>query len=311
MVRQDRFGKLSAIQADMSKIFQASKRAEGEIAALIGESLPAASSTAPPEAPLAEIKSPSPAPTVDQTPVTTLTATRRLPIEVSDLAPLLPFDGEHWQASEQYRMIRTKLLQHPASPRMILISSAGPGDGKSVTAINLAGVLSLKTGAKVLLMDSDFRRPAIHTRLGFPQTPGLAGVLTGTCTLEEALIQTEQFPNLTVIPAGESRSNPAELLDSKAWHATCRTVRNAFDYIILDSPPIAAVADSELILAACDGVVIVVRPDHTSRDLCRKAINTIPRNKCIGILLNCVQPWFLSGKSYYSGSHYYYQGNKG
>lgn len=296
----------------MSKIFQASKIAEGEIAALIGQAVPEQSESATAASMQPIVSAPArPAPPPLAAPAdVTVAALRCLSIQVPDSSPLLPFDGEHRLASEQYRMIRTKILQHPANPRMILITSAGPGDGKSVTAINLAGVLSLKSGAKTILVDADLRRPAVHTRLGIPQTPGLGGVLAGQCTLEEAMIRIEQFPGLTVLPAGESKANPAELLDSTAWRETCRTLRASFDHIILDSPPIAAVADGALMISVCDGVVIVVRPDHTDRNLCKIALEMVPKAKCIGVLLNHVQPWFLD-KYLYGGSYsYYYEGDR-
>jgi capsular exopolysaccharide synthesis family protein len=228
---------------------------------------------------------------------------RTISLRLPGTTPLLPFDGDHWHASEQYRMVRTKLLHHVRQPRLIVVSSAGSGDGKSVTAVNLAGALSLKTESKVLLVDADFRRSTIHTQLGLDEGPGLAEVLRGNCTLEEAVIRTEQMPNFPILTAGENKSNPVELLDSSRWPALCARLRETFRYVVLDSPPIAAVADYDLIQAACDGVVVVLRPDHTNRKLCNKALQVIPKEKLIGLLLNCVTDWFL-GKY---GSAYYYQ----
>jgi receptor protein-tyrosine kinase len=181
---------------------------------------------------------------------------------------------------------------------MILISSAGPGDGKSVTAVNVAGALSLKTEANVLLADTDFRRSTIHSQLGLPAAPGLADVLSGGATLEEALIRTKQFPNLYVISAGRHCANPSELLDSTQWSTICNQLRSRFRYVIADSPPVASVADYELLQATCDGVVLVVRPDHTKRQACMKAIEIIPKDKLIGVVMNCVSEWFLARDDY-------------
>src|SRR5207253_2006001 len=139
---------------------------------------------------------------------------RRISLRIPHNSPALPFDGTLWAANEQYRILRTKLVQHPKSPRMIMISSTGPGDGKSITAINLAGALALKSDANVLLMDCDFRKSAIHRHLGSPPTPGLAEVLAGTCALEDAVVGTEEMPNLYILPAGKPEGNPVELLDS-------------------------------------------------------------------------------------------------
>jgi capsular exopolysaccharide synthesis family protein len=229
-------------------------------------------------------------------------AIRTLPLRIPGAAPVLPFDGDHWEANEQYRILRTRLIHHSKQPRMIVVSSAGSGDGKSITTVNLAGALSLKTESKVLLVDADFRRSTIHTQLGLPKEPGLAEVLRGACILEEALVQTEQLPNLYVLPSGESKGNPAELLDSSPWPALCTRLRQMFRYVILDSPPIAAVADYDLIQAVCDGVILILRPDHTNRKQFQAALELIPKDKLIGAVLNCVPNWFLGR---YSSPYYY------
>jgi capsular exopolysaccharide synthesis family protein len=219
-------------------------------------------------------------------------------------SPLLPFDGTPNRVSEEYRIIRTKIFQHPKQPRMIVVSSAGPNEGKSVTAINLAGVLSLKSNARVLLLDTDFRRSSIAATLGLPSTPGLTDVLTGKCEPEKAIFRAEQLPNLYIVPAGTSPYNPAELLDSPLWLQLCRNFRARFEHIILDSPPIPAVADYELIQAVADAVIVVVRPDFTSRTSFDAAIKTIPPEKLIGIVMNWVPEWFLSKRRSYGYSYY-------
>jgi capsular exopolysaccharide synthesis family protein len=218
-------------------------------------------------------------------------------------SPLLPFDGENQRSSEQYRMLRTKIVQHPKQPRVIVISSPAAGDGKSVTAVNIAAALSLKSEAEVLLVDGDFRRSAIHGQLGLPESPGLAEMLRGTCALEDAAVRTREFPHLFAMVAGTLQGNPVELLDSAAWRALCATLRERFRYVIVDSPPVGAVADYDLIQAACDGVILVIRPDHTDRTLCMKALETVPKAKFLGVLLNCVPEWSLAK---HAGTDYYY-----
>jgi capsular exopolysaccharide synthesis family protein len=278
----------------MSKIFEALNRQPGEIAeaalsplGVNGHAEAPTEHAAAPVAPAMEICT---------------SAIRTLPLRIPGAVPVLPFDGDHWEANEQYRIVRTRLLHHSKQPRMIVVSSAGAGDGKTITSVNLAGALSLKTESKVLLMDADFRRSAIHTQLGLPKEPGLAEVLRGACTLEEALVQTEQLPNLCVLLSGESKGNPAELLDSSPWPALCTRLRQVFRYVILDSPPIASVADYDLIQAVCDGVIMVLRPDRTNRKQCKAALQLIPEDKLIGAVLNCVPNWFLGR---YSSPYYY------
>jgi len=230
---------------------------------------------------------------------------RTLPLHLAAQSPVLPFDGGQARASEQYRIARTRILQDPHAPRIILLSSPGPRDGKTTTAINLAGALSLRAGFNVLLVDGDFRRSTVHTALGLPAGPGLAEVLSGTCALEEALIHVEEFPNLYVLPAGQCHGNPAELLDSAQWVALQATLKRRFRTVVIDSPPIAAVADYELLLAGAEGVILVVRVDHTSRKAALNAIETLPKEKFMGVLLNCVEPWFLGKGQSYSDAYYY------
>jgi capsular exopolysaccharide synthesis family protein len=207
--------------------------------------------------------------------------------------PVLPFDGSDQRTAECYRILRTNILHHPARPRMIAISSAGPGDGKTTSAINIAGALALKQDMRVLLVEGDLRHGSIASKLGIEATPGLAEVLTGQCSLEEAIVQTENLPNLHILPGGRTLANPAELLDSAGWRAMAQDLREEFQFIVVDTTPIGVVADYDLIQAVCDGTVVVVRPDHTDRLACMKAIQSIQKGKLLGALLNHTEDWFL------------------
>lgn len=218
---------------------------------------------------------------------------RQLLVRFSPGAVIVPWGASNNPGGEHYRIIRTRIVQHPRCPRIIGVSSAGPGDGKTISSINIAGVLSVRDNATVLLMDADFRRPSISRLLGLPAEPGLANVLSGACNLEDAIIRVEQFPNLYVLPAGASGANSAELLDSEQWKSLCSSMRERFGFVIVDGPPIAGVADYELIQASCDGVIVVVRPDHTDRTLFNRAFELIPEDKRLGVVLNCAQEWFL------------------
>ena len=283
----------------MSKIFDILNRSKGEIADTIrpmvetepgqGQHVPA--ETGKEGGPVLKAE----APAVD--------AIRTLGFQLRAPSPLLPFEKGQWRPSEQYRILRTKIVQHPRQPHLIVVSSPAPGDGKSVSAINTAGALSLKSEGQVLLVDADLRKSAIHLQLGLPESPGLVEVLRGTCTLENALVHAQDFPNLFVLSAGAAVDNPVELLDSAAWQALCVRLRGLFRYVILDSPPVGAVADYDLIQAVCDGVIVVVRPDHTDRRLCQKALDNIPKAKFLGVLLNCVPDW---KPARHAGTDYYY-----
>ena len=304
----------------MSKIFQALKFSEGEVADTLFPALDE-SGNVPLATPVSEAVTVTSAPATahaaapDLAPLSVpvsraKAATPQAPeyrvmrLQVRELSPVLPFDDTNMRASEQYRIIRTRIIQHPIHPHIIVISSPGPGDGKSLTAINIAGALSLKTAAKVLLMDADFRRASVHIQIGFPASAGLADVLGRNCPLKDAVIRCEQYPSLYVLPSGDRPANPAELLDSPEWGALCSRLRKEFEYIIVDSPPMEAVADYDLIQATCDGVVVVVRPDHTNRRACFDLIDKVPKGKFIGVLLNCVTEWLLA-KPYAYDSYYY------
>ena len=299
----------------MSKLFDIMYSGKGEIADLFRPLVGA--ETAPPQPTAAGTNgdTPPPAPAPVQARggspgrLSLAGQVRTLSLRIPAPSPLLPFEEGQWRPSEQYRILRTKIVQHVAQPRMIVISSPASGDGKSVSAINTAAALSLKVEAQVLLMDADFRKSSVHALLGLPESPGLAEVLRGACSLDEALVRTREFPNLFVISAGKPPENPAELLDSPAWQALSGRLRELFRYVILDSPPVGAVADYDLIQAVCDGVILVVRPDHTNRQLCQRSLETVPKTKLLGVLLNCVPEWSLArsaGGDYY----YYYSGEK-
>lgn len=295
----------------MSIILEALKRAqesiseirldtllEGQTEEIAGKDI-AAKEAARPKAP------PKAAPTPPAVISAASPAGRVARLRVRPDSPILPFDGTHWRAGEQYRILRTRIVQHPTAPRMVVVTSTCPSDGKSVTVINLAGALALKSDARVAVLDADFRRSTVSRQLGLPLAPGLSDVLKGDCTLEEAAIQTEQIPNLYIVPAGSASTNPVELLDSPGWTALCAACRSRFEYIVVDSPPLGAVADYDLIQAVCDGVVMVVRPDHTDRQLCFKALKAVPAEKLLGIVMNCASGWLVDREKKF-GAYYNY-----
>ena len=235
---------------------------------------------------------------------------RAIQVRIKTQVPLLPFAGDNSQAAEQYRIIRTKIVQHPNRPRSIVISSAESGDGKSVTAVNLAGVMALNPELNVLMMDCDLHRGSLAKYFDVAPSPGLADVLSGTAKLSDCVSRIDPFPNLFFLPAGKSQRGPADLLNSQKWSTISQALGKQFSYVFADTPPAGAVADFHLVQAAFDGVVLVVRPDHTNRMLWMRAAESVPDGRLIGVVMNCVKPWFL-GRSlgyyyqYYNYSKYY------
>jgi capsular exopolysaccharide synthesis family protein len=224
---------------------------------------------------------------------------------------LPPLEGAYLRVADQYRIIRTKIVQHPSQPRLLSVASAGIGDGKTMSAINIAGALAMKAGASVLLVDADFRRPRVAEALGIAHTPGLADVLRGEVSAEEAIVQIEAQSSLFVLPAGDAPPNPTELLDTPQWGLLARTLRDRFDYVIVDAPPVGLVADYDLIQAAVDAAILVVRVDHSSLAHCLRASKAIPKQKLLGIVMNAVPDWFLTRSSSHDYGYYRRSGNGG
>lgn len=219
---------------------------------------------------------------------------------------LLPaFAGTNAKTMERYRLVRTKIVQHPRKPRILCISSASPADGKTVSAFNTAASLALKSDTTVLLVDADLRRPQLARSLGLPGTPGLAEVLAGTCTLEDAVVRIAELPGLYFLPAGHNSANPTELLDSARWRELADRIQNTFTFGIFDSPPVGLLADYDLIQSVCDGILLIVRPGHTKRHLLQKTLDQMPADKFLGVVVNAADDWFLwRTHDYYYNSYY-------
>jgi len=217
-------------------------------------------------------------------------------------ALLSPTDAMSY-AAEQYRIARTKIFQAVEKPFRLVITSPGVGDGKTVTALNVAAALALKSEERTLLIDADLRGARVHRLLEVAGEPGLADVLAGECRMEEAMFAVEQLPSLHVLVAGRPEVNPTELLDSSRWRGLAKDVLRTFSHVIVDSPPAEFVADFDLIAAVCDAVVLVVRPDHTDRTQCLAAIQKL-RPKLAGVLINAASDWFFWKQTKHK--HYYY-----
>lgn len=228
-------------------------------------------------------------------------------IPVAPGSAMLPFGTRDGQPGEQYRMIRTRISHHPAQPKILLVSSAMPGDGKTISALNLAGALSMQENVRVLLVDCDFRRSSLTKMIGLEPTPGLGEVLRAEATVEASLVQVAEFPNLFFLPSGGASPNPGELLTMARWAAVQKLLCSEFRFIVIDAPPVGAVAEYELLQMACDGVILVVRQDYTNRQLLKNALDAVPQAKQLGVILNCVEEWFL----WKTHSYYYYSGAKG
>jgi polysaccharide biosynthesis transport protein len=205
---------------------------------------------------------------------------------------------------EAYRTLRTGILlsRAGAPPKVILMTSTTSGEGKTVTATNTA-VLFAHTGAKVLLIDADLRRPRCHRVFGVDKEPGLTEVLTGRRDVFE-MIRPTAVDGLSMLTSGSLPPNPTELLGSEKMKQVLTTVAGSFDFVVIDSPPILPVSDSILLSTIVDGVVVIVNSAKTAKQQIRVACARLKyaRSKLFGIVLNKVNlqsPEYKYYKNYY------------
>ena len=213
------------------------------------------------------------------------------------------------QMAESYRALRTSLLLTSlgAPPKVILITSALPQEGKTTTSINTAIVLAQK-GTRVLLIDADLRRPSIHKALSIGPKTGLSNVLTGNATLQQATIRSTLLPTLFVLPAGPPPPNPAELLASSNMRDVVAELREQYDHIVIDTPPTLSVTDAVVMSTRADAVVLVIRSGQTTKQALRRSREILMQvnARIAGVLLNAVN---LNSPDYYY--YYEYQGKYG
>jgi len=219
---------------------------------------------------------------------------------------LVPFGSPfHVPGTEELRTLRSKLYQltEAHSLKRLLVASALPHEGKTFLAVNLAQAMARQHQRKVLLIDSDLRRPHLHLSLGSPLGPGLTDYLRESAD-EFGVIQKGSIENLFLIAGGTPVNNPSELITNGRFKSLLEKVSPLFDWIILDSPPVLPVSDARLMAAFCDGVVVVVRAGQTPYELSLKACQEFDAQKVVGIVLNGVSHGqSYTAYEYYGGSH--------
>jgi capsular exopolysaccharide synthesis family protein len=239
--------------------------------------------------------------------ITEVSGKQRLSITSSkESVELITQSRPQSQMAESYRALRTSLLLTSlgAPPKVILITSALPQEGKTTTSLNCGIVLAQK-GSRVLLVDADLRRPSIHKALGMGPRTGLSNVLTGGATVQQATVRSTVLPTLFVLPAGTPPPNPAELLASANMGDILTQLREQYDHIVIDTPPTLSVTDAVIMSTRADAVVLVIRSGQTTRQALRRARDILARvnAKVAGVLLNAAD---LTSPDYYY--YYEYQG---
>ncbi len=207
--------------------------------------------------------------------------------------------------AEAYRVLRTNLrfsgIENPTGA--LVVTSAGPSEGKTTTAANLA-VTMAQGGRRVVLLDTDLRRPMIHKLFGFPNDVGLSSLFLGDAPTLDSVLQPTEIPTLRVITSGPLPPNPAEVLDSTLMKQVLHDLRAQSDMVILDSPPALAVADASILGAQCSGAVIVIDAGRTRSDASRRALQSLKQTgtKVLGVVLNKLS----TRRASYYYSYYYY-----
>ncbi|KHD35760.1 capsular biosynthesis protein [Clostridium acetobutylicum] len=206
--------------------------------------------------------------------------------------------------AEAYRTLRSNIQfsSFDKDMQLILVTSSGPGEGKSTTSCNLALAMA-ESGNSVLLMDCDLRKPSVHKKFKISNNDGLSNVLAGHTKFENA--SNWYSKNLCILTAGKIPPNPAEMLASKRMKAFLAEARGVFKYIILDAPPVIAVTDPQILSTMVDGVILVVTSGVADIEAAKRAKELLENVNAniIGSVLNRVDT--ESRRGYY-GSYYYY-----
>lgn len=207
-------------------------------------------------------------------------------------------------AAESYKTLRTNIQYSSLDKKIssIVITSSEPGEGKSMTSTNLA-VTFAQDNKKTLLVDCDLRKPSVHKLFKISNLKGLSEVLIGSETLEDSLYLYND--NLTVLPSGHIPPNPSEMLSSKAMGNLLTKLKEDYDVIILDSPPLQAVTDAQLLSVKADGTILVLKANTTKKESVFQAKELLEKvgANILGIVLNMVENKH--------GKYYYYYGEDG
>lgn len=224
---------------------------------------------------------------------------------------LVAFHERFSAASEQYRSLRARLLNmNPQQARqMILITSSLPQEGKSVTTVNLGMVMAEGGEHRVVIVDADFRRASIAHMFGIESRPGMAELIRGSAKLPEVLRPT-QFPNLKIITAGSCPDKKyGELVGSAAVRSVLSQLREQFDYIFVDTPPVNTVSDVSMLAPHCDGAMIVVEMHRTSEPTVQEAVRTLQTTNVK--ILGCILSRYQRQRGHYYERYYnYYYGSE-
>ncbi len=209
-------------------------------------------------------------------------------VEIADSIENILNENSLFSTVETYKSIRTNIMfsiPKTDKGKVIVVSSSSPAEGKTTTTINMA-ITFAQTGAKVILVDCDLRKPRVHRYLQMSKDNGLSNVLCGFCELEDS-IQKSKYDCLDVLVAGEIPSNPAELLNSEEFDVMLQKLQQKYEYIFIDTPPMTVVTDAAVIMHKSNGAVVVARENYTTFDLLDVTIDSIKKcnTKIFGVIM--------------------------
>lgn len=188
---------------------------------------------------------------------------------------------------EEYRALRTQILHRSEKQTLksIVVASVNPGEGKSLTALNLAWMLAQTDGVRCLIIDSDLRRPRLASYLGIETDGGLSDVLTGRAKVHDSIVKLEPS-GLHLLPGGYARRDVAELLSGYRFRDVLRETREMFDYVLIDAPPLGIFTDANLLINQADGALLVIRSGKTKYSAVDRVLESLPRDRMLGVVLN-------------------------
>ena len=210
---------------------------------------------------------------------------------------------------EQFRALRTRLLQEGErhQTQAFVITSAGVGEGKTLTALNLAWLLAQTDGVKALVIDADLRQPCAAEYLGVATDHGLSEVLTGEVSLAQSIIKLKPS-GLHLLPGGAARDDVAELLSGPRFARLLQQARAMFDYIIIDAPPLGVFTDANLLINRADAALFVVRAGKTRYAALDRLLEQLPRERLLGVVLNRAEEQPEDADYHYQREHYRSEG---
>jgi capsular exopolysaccharide synthesis family protein len=225
-------------------------------------------------------------------------------VEAERVEPrLVAITSPHSTYCEEYRSLRTHVLHKSQKQKLqsIVIASVSPSEGKSVTTLNLSWLLAQTDGVKALVIDSDLRMPSLTDYLGIETDKGLSEILAGKASLKDSIIRLEPS-GLHLLPGGEARSDVAELISGPKFKEILREAKQMFDYVIIDAPPLGIFTDANVLINHADGALLVVRANKTRYNIVDRVLETIPRERMMGVILN--QSEDVLDESHYNYGYY-------